>query len=216
MKEIFSYKFKDSELLENAITHASSDANANYQRLEFLGDRILSLIIADYIYKNFANEAEGELARRHNYLVSGQLLAEIALEKGIDKLIILGKSEEAANGRNNKSHLEDVMEAIIAAIYLDSDLDNTKKIVLKIWKKYLAKDVDFFDDPKSTLQELLQKKSLPLPIYKIIKTTGPSHCPEIEVSLQAKGFKDLTVIAKNRKEAEKILATRFLENIYDK
>lgn len=210
-KSIFGYEFEDGELLERALTHPSADHNRNYQTLEFLGDRILDLVIAEYMFKKFPQEKEGDLSKRHIALVCGEMIATIAEENNVGERIIISHGEEHTGGRENHSSLEDVVEAIFAAIYLDcNDINVVKNIILKLWGEKLTKFKTPPKDPKSELQEITQKANYPLPIYEVIKKEGPPHAPIFTMRIIVKGQKEIIITANNKKKGELKLAREAL------
>jgi ribonuclease-3 len=212
--EIFGYKFKNKSLLKAALTHPSARKKYNYQTLEFLGDRILDLVIAEYLLQKYPNEVEGDLAKRLIAFVCGTTLAKIAKEYNIGKEIIISYGEEHCGGRENHSTLEDIMEAILAAIYLDcKDLEKVRKIILRLWDKYFGQITKPPQDPKSELQEIMQKQHLDLPLYEVVEVTGPAHEPIFTMKLTISGYKAITLQAENKKKAESQLAKLMLEQI---
>ena len=173
------YHFVNRALFEAAITHTSYKNNKKdytYERLEFLGDRVLGLVIADLIYNNFLNEAEGDLARRIAFLVSGKTLSEIAIKLKLQNYIRVSENLKFNNGENN-SILSDTMEAIIGAIFLDSNYSEVKKVIKYIWIEYIKNDVKPPKDPKSALQELSMELKYEMPIYSNYIKEGPDHAP---------------------------------------
>ena len=214
LNSIFNYKFRDPSLLETALTHPSSHKQPNYQKLEFLGDRILDFAIAEYVFTQYPDEKEGDLSKRHIALVCGEMIATIAKEHGLGDKVIMSYGEDNTGGRENNSNLEDVLEAIFAAIYLDSkDINIVKKIILELWKKHFADFKEPPQDPKSKLQEIMQKHNLSLPQYNIIKTEGPAHEPIFTMRLKVDGYKDIILEASNKKKGERELAKLMLENM---
>jgi ribonuclease-3 len=205
------YQFNNKNLLIKAITHPSFNKDKNernfYQRLEFLGDKVLSLIISDYLFKNFTEDHEGLLSKKHANFVSGEALASIAIEIGLDQVLQVSYGEEKLGGKNNKKNLENTLEALVGAIYLDSDYSHAKDFVLKFWKKYLMQDNYVCNDVISQLQELVQASNRVLPIYNTTKEGGLDHAPifisclnlpNIQETFQAKGS--------SKKEAQKNVA----------
>ena len=212
--QIFSYRFKNIELLKTALTHPSTRKKNNYQTLEFLGDRILDLVIAEYLFNNFPNESEGDLSKRLVSCVCGNTLAKIAQEHNIGQQIIISYGEEHCGGRDNKSTLEDVMEAILAAIYLDcKDLELVRKIIINLWQKHLLETIEPPQDPKSKLQEIMQKKHCALPLYEVMNSSGPPHAPIFTVQLTIAGYDTITIQAESKKKAQNQLAKLMLEKI---
>lgn len=174
------YTFKNTDWLKQALTHSSlsSDIHKNYERLEFLGDRILGVTIADILCQTFANEAEGELAQRFVHLVCKETVAEVMRNLNVTDYI------DAANPEvcNKDNVLCDVGEAIIAAIYYDSgDLTEAQNFIRTHWKPLIDRKSHPTKDDKTHLQELAAKLSLPLPQYQLISKTGPEHAPSFKV-----------------------------------
>lgn len=212
------YKFNNLELLTEAITHPSlvkSNHNKNnYERLEFLGDKVLSLIIGEFLLKKFPTEKEGSLSKRQALLVSGLTLSQIALEIGLNNIIIVSKGEENLGGKTNKNNLENALEAIIGAIYLDSNLETTKKIVLNLWQEYLEKNSKPPQDPVSQLQELTQLQTKQLPKYQIEKIGGLDHEPIFIANLTLPNSnKIFSAKGKSKKEAQKNVSEVALLNL---
>tara|TARA_R110000868_G_scaffold28031_3_gene105461 strand:+ start:3455 stop:4165 length:711 start_codon:yes stop_codon:yes gene_type:complete len=175
-QEVIKYNFKNLSLLKQALTHRSYSKN-NSEKLEFLGDSVLNMIIADYLYKSFQNATEGELTRMRSNLVNGRTLSKIALDLKVNEFLILGQGELKTNGRLRQSSLEDAIEALTAAIYIDSDLETTQQQILSWFKPYLSNISieNIIKDPKSKLQELIQGKLKQIPKYKHVKDTGNDH-----------------------------------------
>lgn len=220
--EEFSHKighqFNDIKLLSEAVTHPSfSKYNrgvSNYQRLEFLGDKVLSLIISEYLMAKHENENEGDLSRRHAALVSGETLAEIALGVEVNKVLRLSLGEENLGGKTNKRNLENALEALVGAIYLDSDYNSAKKFIFKFWKNFLEKNLTPPKDPVSQLQEFVQLNSKSLPQYEFSKVGGSEHSPTFLAKLTVLHL-DLVVEAegKSKKEAQRAAAIAALQKI---
>lgn len=212
------YKFKDESILSRALTHRSK-TKKNYERLEFLGDSILGFVIAEVLYNKFPDDDEGKLSQIRSKLVRGATLAKLALELQIDEYIIFGDSERNGTHRREKI-LEDVVEAVIGAIYLDSNFETSKKIVLKWYSKSLSQedfDIAVVKDNKSSLQEILLQQSLGLPVYDIVSIDGKDHEQVFNVSVSCQEH-DLSVTAqgKSRKKAEQVAAGKMIQIIKDK
>lgn len=211
-----NYHFKDEELLHEAMTHPSltqeTKAIHNYQRLEFLGDKVLSLIITEFLMKKFRYEMEGALSRRQAALVSGETLAEIAINIGINHVLLISEGEEKLGGRNNKRNLENALEALIGAIYFDSDYETAKKFVMHFWHDFFERDITPPKDPISKLQEIVQSQTKLLPEYIVEQIGGCDHAPEFKATVkipnQNLGFSGE---GKSKKEAQKIAAKLALE-----
>lgn len=210
-QEKIGYFFKNDDLLEEALTHPSLTRNVgckNYQRLEFLGDKVLSLVISQYLFTKYDAENEGDLSKRHAYLVCGEVLADLALKIGLDEVILLSQGEEKSGGRGNKNNLENALEALIGAIYLDGDYDAAQNFVLNLWQDVLQGDFSVPKDPVSHLQEIVQMKLKTLPQYEIAQCGGLQHSPEFEarVVIQELGV-DVKAQGMSKKEAQKKVAT---------
>ena len=216
LQKTLGVNFSDEELLHLAFTHRSSSKNENNQRLEFLGDAILGSIIADTLFKKFPSESEGALAKRQAALVSGKFLSALARELKINEFIIMSSSEEKSGGRENDSILEDVIEALIGAIYLDAGFDAAYNFVQNNW----AAKIDSYKAPpkdsKSELQEWAQGEGLALPVYEVIETSGADHAPEFTVQVCVDGFEKVTAKAASKKLAQSLAAQKLLEIIHAK
>lgn len=212
LEQLLGYKFSNRNYLQEALSHPSlkqvdSPKNhVDYERFELLGDSILNFIIIDLLLHKYTDLKEGDIAKIKSYLVSGELLNEISKKLELSEFLIMTKGEENCGGRENPGNIENAMEALIAAIYLDSkDMENTKNIVQNLWKEHIHK----FDlreiDPKTCLQEWAQKKHLPIPNYEVIKQSGPAHMPEFTVQVTA-GEYSATASGKSIRSAEKAAA----------
>lgn len=210
------YDFSNEKLLEEALTHPSLSkedrTKPNYQRLEFLGDKVLSLVIGDFLMKKHQTESEGDLSKRQAALVSGETLAMIALEIGIDDVIKISRGEKNLGGTTNKRNLENALEALIGAIYLDGGYDLARKFIMKFWREYLEKNVTPPKDPVSQLQELAQIKTKQLPEYFTEKSGGFDHAPHFisKVRIAQLGL-EFSAEGKSKKEAQKEVAKIALE-----
>jgi len=182
LEERIGYKFRNSLLLAEALTHPSLGHEAqryhfDYQRLEFLGDAVLQLVITEYLFSHFQAEAEGQLTKLRSRLVSRDALRRHAAALDLGHYILMGRGEEASGGRDRTSTLADAFEALIGALYLDGGLDVAKNFILTQTRDDLAKlseePVDF--NPKGDLQELLQSISPRSPIYELVSQSGPEH-----------------------------------------
>lgn len=209
-------KFQNLELLEQAFHHRSSvnegKAAKNNERLEFLGDSVLGMVTAAYLYKNLENP-EGDLAKIKSAVVSEKALAPVALNFGIDKLLIMGHGEEKSGGRQKPAILADCMEAIIGAYYLDSGYKSAEKFVLSFIIPAINEVLeDGLKDFKTLLQEKFQKISKKCPVYELIEKTGPDHDQTfvINVHLGDKIFGPAK--GKNKREAEMLAAKMALDN----
>ena len=210
------YTFKNKELLSNALTHKSfvkKDGNTkNNERLEFLGDSVLGFTVAEYLYKNYKELPEGELTKIRAMVVCEECLFKVSEKIGLGEAIFMGKGEEHTDGRKRPSILSDAMEAVFAAIYLDSDIDTVKKIIINLLKDEIVKAAGQrnIKDYKTVLQELVQKDSVHTPVYQLLKEEGPDHNKTFTcaVLLDGKVFGEGT--GKTKKEAEKEAARKAL------
>jgi ribonuclease III len=213
LEKQLGHRFQNKALIKDALTHSSTNEDTNYERLEFLGDRVLGLVIANALYEKFPDEAEGDLAKRLAALVQGELLAVIALEMKLGKFIILSDAEAQAGGAENENILSDVFEAIIGALYLDGGFEKCKVLIEKLWTDKFFEMKTPPQHPKTVVQEWAQGQGLPLPSYKILNQHGPDHAPLFDVQLTIKGYEPVTAQGSSRQEAEKQAAKMFFEKI---
>ena len=183
MKKL-NYTFKDESILKLALTQSGADAVNNNERLEFVGDRVLGLTVAALLMDMFPNETEGELARRHAVLVSTETLATVAIDLGLNKQVRHGHM----TGGRLRHVLANAMEAVFGAIFTDGGFDAAQRVICEIWRDIAAAELTAPKDPKTSLQELVQKQdSGALPTYELLETTGASHNPVFNVSVSAMG-----------------------------
>jgi ribonuclease III len=205
------YEFKNETLLRVALTHGSSNRKAtDYQRLEFLGDRVLSLVIADILYNQHAEENEGQMATRHSSLVRGETCSDVGNALGLADHIIVGVSERRKGVQHMRSVIGDVVEALIGAIYLDGGYEAARDFILRGWADALARPKALEKDPKTFLQEWALGKAMPLPRYEIRGRTGPEHQPEFTVALTVAKFSAAEGKGPSRQAAEMAAANAFL------
>lgn len=178
------YHFKDRNLLTQALRHPSRSGEDN-QRLEFLGDRVLGLVIAQALYERFPEMNEGALAPRFNHLVRKERCAEVAQELQLGNELVFGRSEAMSGGRTKTAPLGDALEAVIAAIYLDGGFLAAQKFILQHWEAKLDTLPSDTIDNKSKLQEFVQARDKSLPIYEELERTGPDHAPKFVVAVSA-------------------------------
>lgn len=208
------YHFNNQELLKRALTH-SSTGNPNYERLEFLGDRVLGLVMAEALFKEFRSESEGGLAKRHTALVQGRTLAVIAAMNDLGDYVIMSDSERASGGAENENILTDIIEALIAAVYLDGGLEPARQMILSWWGDNIQTLVEAPQDPKTELQEWVQARSLPLPEYEIADKQGPDHAPVFHINLKVEGYPSVEAQGPSRRQAEKTAARIMLRYLKD-
>lgn len=193
LAELLGHKFSRPALLTEALTHrsavsAKAEERYGYERLEFLGDRVLGLVIASLLFKHYPSESEGQLARRFNALVQGETLATVSESIGLGDYLILAASEEQAGGRSNRSLLADVCEAVIAALYLDGGLPAAETFISRYWLPLVTAKTRPRRDAKTRLQEWAQSRGLPLPVYQTIGREGPAHSPRFAIRVSVEGL----------------------------
>jgi ribonuclease III len=175
-EDFIGYSFRDKDLVLEALTHPSLSKDQkitkNYQRLEFLGDKVLGIVMAEAIFVRFKKLDEGQLSKRQAYLVCGEVCCKIAYKIRLNEFICMTESESKNGGRHNASILENSMEALIGAVYLDSSLENVRDFILKLWADELEKIEDTPLNPVASLQEFYQKRYQKLPVYEITETVG--------------------------------------------
>lgn len=212
------YEFKNLALLKQALTHCSA-SNVNNERFEFLGDSILSFVIANVLFERFPEESEGQLSRLRAFLVKGEMLAEIAMELQLGDFLYLGQGELKSGGFRRASILADALEAVIAAVFLDGGIVLSEQVILRLYSTRLDdKDVlkNNIKDPKTQLQEFLQAEKRPLPDYSLIKTEGEEHNQIFHVTCTVQGFEKTTLgIGGNRRKAEQEAAKQLLQALLD-
>lgn len=216
-EQVIGYTFKDKKLLEEAITHPSATQGegwpANYERMEFLGDSILGAVVASELYKRFPDLDEGGLSRIKVSLVSGTMLSEVALEAGLDRAIIFGTSETGTGARGLHSALENVYEAVVAALYLDGGLDAARAWIEPTLFGRISRDVaEKPDNPKGELQEYLQSKQKH-PVYSIVGTDGPPHDRTFHAQVAVEGEVLGSGDGHSKKDAETCAAAAALESL---
>ncbi len=213
-----NHQFGDRSLLREALTHPSAtrrgkDAARNNQRLEFLGDRVLGLVIAHLLIARFPHEDEGPLSRRHAGLVRRETLAEIAGEMGLGHMLTFAKSEEASKGRDNPSILADALEALIGALFLDAGLAVAENFIRDKWEAHVNTMGRPPRDAKTALQEWAQARGFGLPIYILTKTEGPAHAPLFDVQVTLGDFAPKTASASSKRQAEQAAAEALLDQL---
>ena len=209
------YQFVQADLLKRAITHRSAASRHN-ERLEFLGDSILSLVIAEALYHRFPEVSEGDMSRMRATLVREKTLAELAREFDLGEYLILGPGELKSGGFRRESILADTVEAIIGAIYLDAGMDAIRDLLLRWYAQRLEEIRPGVEqkDPKTRLQELLQGRRKPLPNYAVVRVKGEAHNQEFTVQCEIDGLQDAIVgSGSSRRKAEEAAAGRALEQL---
>jgi ribonuclease-3 len=210
--ERLGYRFHDRSLLKRALTHASgASQRADYQRLEFLGDRVLGLVIAEELYRRNPTESEGVLAALFGTLVRGDLCAAVARDAGLGEHVRLGRRESAENVHLSVSVLGDVMEALIAAIYLDGGLEAARSLILHLWEPHIEAGAAYQKDSKTFLQEWALGRALTLPGYRVVSQEGPHHAPHFAVEVQVDGHAGALGAGPSKRAAEQAAAEAFLK-----
>ena len=218
LQEAIGYRFKDPALAVRAVTHPSAVANGDAvrdsnQRLEFLGDRVLNLVIAERLMARHKTDAEGELAPRLNRLVKKGACAEAMRHLGLQAFILLSDGEEAAGGRDRDSTLGDACEAVIGAIFKDGGLASARKFIETAWAPQFASAPAETKDPKTLLQEWAQGQGLPLPDYDVLSRSGPDHEPIYEIEAKVDGRGSAVATGPSKREAERSAAALLLRSL---
>ena len=219
LEAALGYKFKDELLLHRAMTHRSATqgkaAEWSNERLEFLGDRILGLVIAETLMERFPKQREGELAPRLNAMVSRETCAIVGAELGLGNYLIIDHSERSTGGSEKRSLIANVVEAVIGAIYMDAGLEKVRKFILKQWKTLLQSSTDMARDPKSALQEWAQGSGMAAPVYRQVSREGPDHAPVFTVAVSIEGREPLQGVGASKQVAEREAARAMLAAIGD-
>lgn len=213
LEAAIGYRFANPALLRQAMAHPSLNIPNNNQRLEFLGDAILSAAVAEILFTLFPEEPEGDLARRLAGLVRGNALAEMALSLGIEKAMLISAGEETAGGRTNPANLEDAVEALVAAIYLDGGYEAAKAFITPRWRPLAQAVKTPPKDAKTGLQEWAQGHGLALPTYRVVETTGPAHAPEFTVEVSVENATPTQAKAATKRAAEQQAAKQLLAQL---
>ena len=205
------YAFKDLRLLETALTHSSAvKATSNNERLEFLGDRVLGLIVAAMLLKQFPEAREGDIAPRFNALVEARTCSNIGLEIELDKYMRADSALKSGGRRAGGNYLADAVEALVAAIYVDGGIDAARAFVLRFWEPLARLAIEKPANPKGELQEWIAKSSEARPAYVIEGREGPDHQPVFTVSVRVAGFEPAQGTGSSRRAAEEAAAAAFL------
>jgi ribonuclease-3 len=210
LAELLPEKPTDIELYNRALTHGST-GQPDYQRLEFLGDRILGLVISEMLYRRYPDEAEGRLSHRLNALVAGSTCAEIARQINLNTYIRLGKQARDDGAQQSDNVLGDAMEAIIGALYLDQGLEAARDFIERLWGTMIETAQGAPKHPKSALQEWCAANGRKVPDYQITKKEGPPHAMRFEITVTVKGFAPVSASANSKQAAETAAALAFLE-----
>ena len=220
LERSLGYRFADPSLLQAALRHSSlapgphgKQKGEHFERLEFLGDRVVGLAVADLLLARFPRESEGDLARRHAALVSRATLAELAEQIALGAQLRLTRGEDETGGRSKPTVLADALEALVGAIYRDGGLEPARAFVARLFESKLDEAGRPPRDPKTALQEWAQGKGLPLPSYRTVSTEGPPHQPSFAVEVSVKGEKPVTASGTSKQAAERAAAAALLAAI---
>lgn len=212
------YCFRDSALLDAALTHRSA-RGPNNERLEFLGDAVLSAVIGEALYRRYPRASEGELSRLRASLVKGETLASLARELGLGEALTMGIGERKSGGFRRASILADALEAVFGAAFLDSDFDVCKVLILSVYQQRLEQlpAADSLKDPKTRLQEFLQQIRQPLPVYSVVEISGAEHARQFKVLCEVDGQHSVSAsaIGSSRRQAEQQAAAQVLAQLID-
>ncbi|MGI9476307.1 MAG: ribonuclease III [Hyphomicrobiaceae bacterium] len=222
LESALGHRFKDRKLLERALTHASvrsvSAKRKDNERLEFLGDRVLGLAVAEMLHGALPDHQEGELARYFNRLVRGATCAAVGREVGIGEHLILSDSEANGGGRDKDTILADAVEAVLGAVFIDGGFEAGREAVRRLWGDRFQLTAISFIDAKSALQEWAQGSGRPLPKYVEVSRDGPDHAPRFIAEVQIKGIEPAQGSGASKRHAEQAAASAILlrEGVWDK
>jgi ribonuclease III len=214
-RDALGHDFADLALLRRALTHSSvsgGNAGNNYQRLEFLGDRVLGCVVAAWLYRAY-DEPEGQLTARYHGLVEGPACAEVARALGVPERLYMDKVARAQGLARSDNVLGDMAEAVVAALFLDGGWDVAERVVRQHWGALLDAGPRLLSDPKSRLQEWALSKSRQAPTYSLVSRDGPDHAPRFRVAVHVRGQDAVEGEGTNKREAEKAAATAMLKRL---
>ncbi len=209
--KILKIKFKNKYLLIKALTHKSANQKNNNENLEFLGDRVLGLVLSKKLFDLYPNESEGVLDKRFSKLVNKETCSDIAWSIGIQNFIIIGNKKKINKTKDGKI-LSDSCEALIGFIFIDQGYDITRKFILNAWRKKIDKSYVTILDPKTKLQEYSLKNYKKLPLYRLINSTGPKHNPIYKISVSIIGSKQFVGVGNSKQQAELDGAAKLLKD----
>ncbi len=210
LEEKIGYCFKSQKLIQSALTHSSVRHKGKlFERLEFLGDRVLGLVIAELLYQRFPNEKEGDLAKRSAALVRREACDKVAKHLSLQEFLVSVSTDSISNN----SILANAMEALIGAMYLDGGLKPCHDFIKRYWQELLDEDVKPPKDAKSSLQEWAQSKGKPIPVYKVVECTGPGHSPFFRVAVFIESLAEVIGEGTSKRQAEQNAAKNLLESL---
>ena len=213
------HRFRRPELLTEALTHASAATRPvrggefSNERLEFLGDRVLALVIAEMLFETFGRETEGALARRLAALTRKEALAEVGTVLDLGRHLQMSRSEADTGGRSHPGMVADACEAVIGALYLDGGLDVAAQFIRRCWAPLIGADSNPPQDAKTALQEWAQARGLPLPAYRVLETQGPAHSPVFAIEVRVEGAEPATGRGRSKRAAEQEAAATLLKAV---
>ncbi|HEX4158356.1 MAG TPA: ribonuclease III [Rhizomicrobium sp.] len=216
LEEKLGHAFADRILLERALTHASASSKASNERLEFLGDRVLGLVVAELLFNAYPEDTEGLLALKYNALVRGEACAAAAESVGLAEHMVLASSEAASGGRQKMAILGGACEALIAALYLDGGYETARNFITRHWERALAELGEDMRDPKTTLQEWAQSRSRAArgaPSYRLVRRDGPDHAPHFVVEVSVAGEGMTQGAGRSKREAQQAAAKAMLDQL---
>ena len=218
LEDRLGHRFSDLSLLSQAVTHSSmsSPTRSDNQRLEFLGDRVLGLVMAEALTLADTSASEGQLAPRFNALVRKETCADVARQVDLGAALRLGRSEMLSGGRRKMALLGDGMEAVIAAVYKDAGFEAARTMILRLWGDRIDRVEDNARDAKTTLQEWAQARGLALPTYTQLERSGPDHAPQFTIQVALSTGNTATATAGNKRQAEHAAATVLLSDVTHK
>lgn len=212
VREKLGHEPKDIRLFELAFTHSSARGES-YERLEFLGDRVLGMVIAHALYQRYPNEPEGNLSKRFNGLVDRETCAENAREIGVPALIRLGKQAREDGASQSENVVGDVVEALIGALFLDGGIEAAERFILTLWEPDVKSQRRAPQHPKSALQELAAARELKPPVYEVMSRTGAHHAPKFTVRVSVPTLGEATGLGTSKQDAETAAATALLSQL---
>ncbi|MEQ5869673.1 ribonuclease III [Sagittula sp. NFXS13] len=215
LEDRLGYSFTDKARLRRALTHSSmsSPTRQDNQRLEFLGDRVLGLVMAEALLAHDRTATEGQLAPRYNALVRKETCADVARELGLGEALKLGRSEQMSGGRRKQALLGDAMEALIAAVYLDAGFEASQDMILRLWGDRIKGVEEDAKDAKTALQEWAQARKMPPPSYDTIERAGPDHAPVFTIEVRVGSGQSAQATAGSKRQAEQAAARALLDQV---
>jgi ribonuclease III len=213
VRDNLGHEPKDIALFELALSHKSLGKGGDYERLEFLGDRVLGHVIARALYERHPNEPEGYLSRRYNVLVARETCAEIGRDLGVPQLVRLGKQARDDGASQSENVVGDVVESLIGALLLDGGFEAAERFILKTWEAHLTEQRKAPHHPKSALQELAAAKGVKAPLYEVVARTGAHHAPKFTVKVSVTKLGEATAEGTSKQEAETAAAEALLNQL---